>query len=324
MAHDPDPQLQPHLARIAALVASANGSPVEKRRTASLALSSYVADNTQPALKAPRTDTQDRAITAPGRRIGTRTYKPKGAQDSDLTLLYFHGGGWVSGNLESHDDLLHRVAHQLGCTLIAVDYRLAPEHAMPAALEDAAEVLAQLRESLKARPGARFALGGDSSGAHIAAVTANTIAPDAAGMLLFYPVVRPHFTTRSYIERCNSNLTVGMMKWFWEQYLGMGIDGDKLDTADARIDLLQQKWYRTPPPTVVLTAWHDPLCDEGSAYARHLAEAGGEVRLTCANGMPHGFARFCGINATAARHIAQAVKDFAGLVSRTETERQQA
>jgi len=316
MAHDPDPLLQPHLARIAALVANAHGTPVEKRREASLALSSYVADNTQPTLKAPRTGTKDGAVTAPGRRISTRTYTPDGAAGSDLTLLYFHGGGWVSGNLESHDDLLRRVAHQLGCTLIAVDYRLAPEHAMPAALDDAAAVLAHLRQSLQARPGARFALGGDSSGAHIAAVTANTIAPDAAGLLLFYPVVRPHFTTQSYIERCNSNLTVGMMKWFWEQYLGMGIEGDKLDTKDARIDLLQQKWYRAPPPTVVLTAWHDPLCDEGSAYARYLAEAGAEVRLTCANGMPHGFARFCGISATAERHIAQAVADLAALVKK--------
>ncbi|MES2972260.1 MAG: alpha/beta hydrolase [Pseudomonadota bacterium] len=314
MAQDADPQLQPHLARIAALVANAPGTPLEKRRAASLALSSYVDDNTLPTLRAPRTATKDGAVSARGRRIGTRTYIPEDGPGGDLTLLYFHGGGWVSGNLESHDDLLRRVAHMLGCTLIAVDYRLAPEHAMPAALEDAAEVLGHLRENLKGRPGARFALGGDSSGAHIAAVTANTIAPDAAGLLLFYPVVRPHFTTRSYIERCNSNLTVGMMKWFWEQYLGMGIEGDKLDTPDARIDLLQQKWHRAPPPAVVLTAWHDPLCDEGSAYARHLAEAGGEVRLTCANGMPHGFARFCGINATAERHIAQAVRDFAGLV----------
>ena len=313
MAHEPDPLLQPHLERIAAIASQIQGSDVERRRAGVLASSTYAAAHTPAALKAPPIAADDALIAAPGRRIGTRTYRGKGG-DSKLTLVYFHGGGWVGGNLESHDDLLRRVAHQLGCTLVAVDYRLAPEHPMPAALDDAALVLRQVRESLKGQPGARFALGGDSSGAHIAAVTAHRIGQDAAGLLLFYPVVRPDFTTRSYIERTTGNLTAAMMRWFWEQYLGRTISGDALVTEDVRIDLLRQRWPGPPPPTVVLTAWHDPLCDEGSAYARHLAEAGAEVKLTCANGMPHGFARFCGINATASGHVTQAVDDFAQLV----------
>ncbi|RYX92520.1 MAG: alpha/beta hydrolase [Comamonadaceae bacterium] len=315
MAQEPDSLLQPHLARIASIVSSVGEGPeVERRRAGSLALAAYAQAQTLPALKAPAITADDTACTAPGRRIGTRTYRGKG-QDNHLTLVYFHGGGWISGNLDSHDDLLRRVAHQLGCTLIAVDYRLSPEHVMPAALDDAAEVVRQVLASIKDRPGMRLALGGDSSGAHLAAVTAHSMAQDVAGLLLFYPVVRPHFTTRSYIERSTGSLTAAMMKWFWGQYLGRPVTGDALETDDARIDLLQQRWRSAPPPTVVLTAWHDPLCDEGSAYARFLAGAGAEVKLTCANGMPHGFARFCGFNATAHRHITQAVDDFAKLVA---------
>ncbi len=314
MADELDPLLQPHLAKVASMVAQSSGSATDKYRAGSMALSQYAAANTLPAFKVPVVQSDDGAVAAPGRRIGIRTYHGKGP-DNNLTLLYFHGGGWVCGNLDSHDELLRRIAHQLGCTLVAVDYRLAPEHAMPAALDDAAEVLRQVRNNMRGKPGARLALGGDSSGAHIAAATAHSLAQDAAGLLLFYPVVRPHFTTQSYIERASGSLSVGIMRWFWEQYLGMPIKGDALVTDDPRVDLLQQKWVATPPPAVVLTAWHDPLCDEGSAYARHLAGAGAEIKLTCAGGMPHGFARFCGVNATAHRYITQAVDDFAGLMS---------
>jgi acetyl esterase len=314
MTHERDPLLQPHLVQIAAVVGQAQGGEVERRRAGSMALVTYAAEHTLPALRAPVVDASEGAVAAPGRRIPTRTYRARGP-DSGLTLVYFHGGGWVAGNLDSHDDLLRRVAHELGCTLVAVDYRLSPEHAMPAALEDAAEVLRTVRSSIKDTPGARFALGGDSSGAHIAAAAAYALAPDAAGLLLFYPVVRPHFTTASYLERGTGSLTLDMMKWFWQQYLGRAIQGEALVTDDPRIDLLQQQWTAPPPPTVVLTAWHDPLCDEGSAYARFLAGAGARVKLTCANGMPHGFARFCGFNATANEHVTSAVADFKALLA---------
>jgi acetyl esterase len=314
MTHERDPLLQPHLDQIAAAAGQVQGSQAQRFRASSMAVAAYAAEHTLPALKAPAIDAGNGAVAAPGRHIPTRTYRATG-EGSGLTLVYFHGGGWVAGGLDSHDDLLRRVAHQLGCTLVAVDYRLSPEHTMPAALEDAAEVLRTVRSSITGKPGARFALGGDSSGAHIAAAAAYALAPDAAGLLLFYPVVRPHFTTQSYLERGIGNLTPATMKWFWEQYLGQTIPGDALATDDPRIDLLMQKWTAPPPPAVVLTAWHDPLCDEGSAYARFLAEAGAQVRLTCANGMPHGFARFCGFNATANEHVTAAVDDFRELVA---------
>jgi acetyl esterase len=314
MTHEPDPSLQPHLTQIAAIVSQLQGSDIERRRAGSLVSSTYAAAHTPAALKAPPMATKDAMVAAPGRLIPTRTYS--GGVDNKLTLIYFHGGGWMAGDLESHDELLRRVAHQLGCTLVAVDYRLAPEHPMPAALEDAAEVIRHVRESIKDTPGARFALGGDSSGAHLAASAAHSLAQDAAGLLLLYPVVRPDFTTPSYTQRGSGTLTTATMRWFWEQYLDRTINGDALATGDANIDLLKQQWPTAPPPAVVLTAWHDPLCDEGNAYALHLAGAGGEVRHSCANGMPHGFVRLAGINTAAHQHLRQAVDDFAQLVAK--------
>lgn len=304
-----DPALSHHLAALARESAQLSGSLVARRRLMSDAVAAYAVRNAVPALRMDGVRSENDSVVAAGRRIGTRTYRATAGVRSDLTLVYFHGGGFVSGGLDSHDDLLRRITSRLGCTVLGVDYRLAPEHVFPTALDDALEVLRHVRARLGTE--GRLALGGDSSGGHLAASAAYLEARDAAGLFLVYPVVKPGYISRSAVQRSAAGLTTDMMQWFWEQYLGRPVTADAPATNDPRIDLLLQRWPQPPPPAVVLTAWHDPLCDEGEAYARHLNACGGRATLLCAEDMPHGFARHGSISHTADAHLARALDTFA-------------
>ncbi|WP_342643774.1 alpha/beta hydrolase [Rhodoligotrophos ferricapiens] len=230
--------------------------------------------------------------TRPNGSIPMRHYRPLGSGDTVLPLLvYFHGGGWVLGNLDSHDGLCRQLAHQAGCAVISVDYRLAPEHKFPAAVEDAAAATDWIfahAAKLKADPG-RVALGGDSAGGNLAIVTAlqrvMTGASPVRALFLIYPATDFSFETPSQAEFAEGHLlTRANQEWFHKHYLR-----SDADRTDWRASPLRAPDLAGLPYTIVLTASHDPLRDEGEAFARRLIEAGVTVTVKRAAGQIHGF-----------------------------------
>jgi len=249
------------------------------------------------------------SIPLPGRTLAARLYQgapgwPRTGA-SDVLLVFFHGGGWVVGDLETHDNACAHLCRELGCAVLNIAYRKAPEHSFPAPCDDAADAYAWAAEQLGNFGCTRLAVAGDSAGGHLAA-HAMAVHPelDTAAALLFYPVAGMDFTNTSYTERASGpGLTGPSMVWYWEQFLGSASP-----SHDPRAVLLHQQWRRIPPPTVVSLAWHDPLHDEGVAYAALLRGAGAQVQLLVAPDMAHGFLRQCRINAAAGGHVAQATQ----------------
>ena len=219
--------------------------------------------------------------------IDLRIYRPVETDEPRPALVYFHGGGWVVGSLDTHDGVVRALAHGSGRVAIAVDYRLAPEHPFPAGLEDAAAATRWVLDNaaeLGLDP-ARIAVGGDSSGATLAAVVARRLPVDL--QVLVCPVLDHRFDTESY-ERFAEGyfLTRDAMRWYWGQYVG-GDDGASADASP-----LRATGFAGLPPAVILVAGCDPLRDEGLAYAAKLEEAGGQVTVLRYDGMIHNFIRF--------------------------------
>ncbi len=231
----------------------------------------------------------DRTLPGP---VGVRVYEPAGQGRDRGVLVFFHGGGWVTGSLDSHDGVCRALAAATPCVVVAVDYRLAPEHRFPAAVEDAWAATAWVAEhaaSLGADP-ARIAVGGDSAGGTLAAVVALRARDRGlrlALQLLVYPVCDAACDTPSYRDCAEGyGLTAAAMRWYWQQYLGP--DGDP---ADPEASPLRASALAGAAPALVLTAEHDPLRDEGQAYAARLREAGVPVTLARYDGLIHGFYR---------------------------------
>ncbi|HWB22798.1 MAG TPA: alpha/beta hydrolase [Gaiellaceae bacterium] len=223
--------------------------------------------------------------------VPVRIYRPGDDPEPGPVLIFFHGGGWVVGSIETHDGIARALANRSGCAVVSVDYRLAPEHRFPAAIDDAWSatrwVLANAAE-LGLDPG-RVAVGGDSAGGTLAAVVARR-ARDAgiplALQLLVYPVADHSFETGSYSEFAEGHsLTREGMRWYWSHYLG-DADGLDPDASPARESDLTGL-----APAFIATAGLDPLRDEGEAYARRLEDAGVSTVLVRYDGMIHGFLR---------------------------------
>ena len=232
-------------------------------------------------------------FTIPGSAGGirARAYAPIAAVGPQPALIYFHGGGFVVGGLESHDGICRLLTAEGGFKVIAVDYRLAPEHAFPAAVDDAWAATtwaAEHTDELGGRPDA-LAVGGDSAGGNLAAVCAlkaRDIGLPLALQLLVYPVTDADLDTSTYREFADGYfLTAYSMKWFWDHYLPEG-DRFQPDASPLRADDVSGT-----APALVITAEFDPLRDEGEAYARRLEEAGVPVTLSRYDGMIHGFYR---------------------------------
>ena len=234
----------------------------------------------------------DRKIPGPDGEIPIRLYYP-GGDAPFATLVYFHGGGWVIGDLDTHHGFCHALAKTSGCLVVAVDYRLAPEHRYPAAVEDAYAAttwVAENSELIQADPD-RFAVCGDSAGGHLAAVV-SLMARDRKGpridlQILIYPITDCSFDTPSYEEnREGYMLTHDLMKWFWNHFINIESEAD-----DPYVSPLRAESFRDLPPALILTAEYDPLRDEGEAYAEKLQGAGVNVTLTRYPGMIHAFIR---------------------------------
>jgi acetyl esterase len=233
-------------------------------------------------------------LPLPGRQLTARVYSSSEGKDLPL-IVYFHGGGWVVGDLNSHHPFCQQLRAQAGCTVVAVDYRLAPEHPFPAALEDcreAADWLATQLESIGPNNG-HIVLAGDSAGGHLAACAALALNADTrsrlAGALLIYPVV-DHYNApyASYTERATGQmLTSALMFWFWDTWLA-GQDPRIADEAGALP--IRSAALATLPPCLVVTAERDPLRDEGRQFAERLREAGVRVTSEHYSNAEHGFA----------------------------------
>jgi len=233
---------------------------------------------------------ENRTVPGSAGQIPVRIYTPVGTAPFPV-LVYFHGGGWVIGNLDTHDGICRSLANRVGCLVVSVDYRLAPEHPFPAAPEDcyaATRWLAEHAGSLGGDKG-RIAVGGDSAGGNLAAVVAlmarDRGGPKLAFQLLVYPATDTDFETRSYRENSEGYfLTRADMVWFWNHYAPRDEDRRNPYAAPLRAASL-----RGLPPALVITAEFDPLCDDGNAYAARLREDGVPVRLSQQDGLIHGF-----------------------------------
>ena len=234
-----------------------------------------------------------------------RLYTPDGLATGSPLLIFYHGGGWVTGGLETHDNLCRFLAREAGVRVLAADYRLAPEHPFPAAVDDAAEVLryAVAKAEDLGIDANRIALGGDSAGGNLAAVTAHSAEVDITFLLLFYPGVDASVRRRSREIFGNGFfLTDEKMDWFLDQYSAGG-----QDRHDPRLSIMLAEDLSNLPPTYIATAGYDPLRDEGEAFAERLAAEGVPVVLRRHEGLFHGFANVLGVGGIFREAVSEAV-----------------
>jgi acetyl esterase len=234
------------------------------------------------------------AIPSPSGAIPARIYTPtKLRQRGGLApcLVFFHGGGWVIGDLDSHDVVCRKLAHEGELIVISVDYRLAPEHKFPAAVDDAIVATKWIADNAKQLgiDAGRLMVGGDSAGGNLAAVVALAArdgnGPKIAGQVLIYPATDFSMKHPSHSEPETSILlTHTVIKWFRDHYLNGLADGQ-----DWRASPALAKTLAGLPPAYVLTAGADPLRDEGNEYAARLKDAGVSVTYKNFPGQFHGF-----------------------------------
>ncbi|MCL1472423.1 alpha/beta hydrolase [Argonema antarcticum] len=222
--------------------------------------------------------------------IAIRIYTPHGKKALPV-LVFFHGGGWVLGDLDVADSTCRSLAKDAGCVVVSVDYRLAPEHKFPAAVEDAYAATVWVANNAGAINAdvTRIAVAGDSAGGNLAAAVAlmarDREEPVLAYQVLIYPVTQYAFDTESYREYTEGcGLTKEEMIWFWHHYLANTADGENPYASPLLAENLSQL-----PPALIITAECDVLRDEALAYATRLRSAGVSVYLKQYDGMIHGF-----------------------------------
>lgn len=236
-----------------------------------------------------------RELSAPGLHgaIAMRLYRPLGSDAKAVlpVLVYYHGGGWTIGDLDTHDTLCRELCNQSACAVVAVDYRMGPEHRFPAAVDDVLSATRWVRDHAATLgvDAARIAVGGDSAGGNLAAVVA-LAARDAGDLpIAFQLLIYPATDMRRQHPSHTSNgqgyvLTADTMNYFHDHY----IDDVKHD-LDWRASPLLHENLKGLPPALVITAGYDPLRDEGLDYARALTDAGNSVSYVCFERQIHGF-----------------------------------
>jgi acetyl esterase len=253
-----------------------------------------------PAVSGPLVEVarvEDRSVPGSGAAVPVRLYTPAGAGPFP-GIVYFHGGGFVIGDLDTHDPLCRQIAVRTGAIVSAVHYRLAPEHPFPAAADDALSAarwfLAHAAEL--GADGQRLFVMGDSAGGTLATVTARALreqpSPHLRGQILIYPITdHVDAGAASYAEFADGyGLTREAMRWFMRHYIA-----DPADATDPRVCPLRMPNLRGLPPAFVVTAEYDVLRDEGERYVERLREDGVDVTFERAAGLHHGFIRLFGI-----------------------------
>ena len=256
-------------------------------------------------------EAQTRMLLAPG-DVPVRSYRPAGVAKTDAlpALVYFHGGGWTIGDIDTHDPLCRELAAGACCEVFSVEYRLAPEHPFPAAVDDCLSATRFVMKMSK-----RVAVGGDSAGGNLAAVVALQLKEALCFQLLIYPATDQNMQTES-LQRNGRDylLTLPLMERFRANYLPR-----PADYADWRASPALAKSHAGLPPAFILTAGFDPLLDEGKQYAELLARAGVEVSYREYPDMIHGFIVMGGVldtaNAAVAECCAQLRKAFDKVVA---------
>lgn len=264
---------------------------------------------------------EDRTIPSGSAQVPVRIYTPEGSGPFPA-LAWFHGGGWVVGNLETADATARHLTVEADCVVVSVDYRLAPEAKFPAAADDcyaATQWIAQHASGINVDP-SRIAVGGDSAGGNLAAVVClmakDRGGPSITSQILVYPVTARDFGTGSYRDNGSGyGLTLDTMNWYWNHYLA-----NEADAANPYAAPLQAKDLAGLPPALVITAEFDPLRDEGKAYAERLQAGGVTAIYSCYDGMIHGF---FGMSAVVDKGK-QAIAEAAGALKRAFAEKQSA
>ena len=260
-------------------------STPEGRRAAMIAVTA------NPAFpKLPVHDVADRTIPGPEGDIPVRVFRPSAATGLPL-LLWFHGGGFVTGNLDTHDQLGRLLCDAVGAVVVSVDYRLAPEAKFPAAADDclaAYEWALEHASEVGADP-SRIAIGGDSAGGNLAAVVTLDARerglPQPKLQVLVYPVTDREFESASMVDNAKGYfLEAESMRWFWDHYARTASD-----FADPRFSPMRAADVSRVAPAVVVTAEYDPLRDQGEAYGERLREAKVPTEVVRADGLIHGF-----------------------------------
>jgi len=245
--------------------------------------------------------------------VALRLYRPFTSATPQPAILFLHGGGFVIGSLDSHDEICRELALRSAAVVVSVDYRLSPETVFPGALEDCCSALAWLRDcgvALGIDP-LRLAICGDSAGGNLAIGTALWAHDKGISLRhigLFYPAIDPACESASSDQLGTGFiLTRTFISWFWASYLG-----ERGDPLDPRVAVLNAELGNLPPMSIT-TAEHDPLRDEGEEFARHARRAGVQVTARRYLGMIHGFASMAGTTPIAAL----AIGDMAGDVARS-------
>jgi acetyl esterase len=290
---------------VLAMGKDANARPFE-HGTAAQARRDYNAGF--PALQGERqavASVEDRILPTPDGPLTVRIYRGMTAPQQDApALLYLHGGGWVIGNLRSHDEICRWFANEAGCIVVCPDYRLAPEHKFPAALTDCMAALSFMADSAKdlGIDPKRIAVAGDSAGGNLASVVAlssrSNHVPTLAAQLLLYPNTDAAQTSDSYRRYSEGfGLTAATMRWFRDHYIRT-----ENDIADWRVSPLQAESLAGAPPAFIALAGLDILVDEGAAYGARLQQDGVRVLSRIWPDQIHGFVSM-GRHITAAREV---------------------
>jgi acetyl esterase len=296
-----DPQIQ-------ALLDRGTGVPATHTLPVAEARRQYEARIALMAPPAQVAKVAERDIDGPGGSLKLRVYTPAGSGPFPL-LMFFHGSGFVLCSLDTHDGMCRNLAAGIGCVVVSVDYRLAPEHKFPNGLDDclaATRWAAAHAAELGINP-ARIMLAGDSAGGNMAAVTALRIreegGPVLCGQMLLYPVTDYHTPgTPSYAENAEGyGLTRDTMEWFWGHYLN-----DSTEAGNPYASPLRAADLTGLPPAYVMSAEYDPLRDEAEIYGERLRAAGVPTEITRRPGMNHGFLFWVGVVAAADTAMAEA------------------
>lgn len=234
----------------------------------------------------------DRRVPGPGGEIALRIYTPRGEAPFPV-FVFYHGGGWVIGDLDTHDKECRAICNAAGCVVVSVDYRLAPEHRFPAAPDDAFAALQWVAANADSLGGdaSRLAVGGDSAGGNLAAVVSllarDAGSPDIRFQLLVYPCV--DLRSDVYASRDENAAGPFLLKETIDYFTAHYVGDDETARTDVKASPILADSHASLPPALVVTAEFDPLRDEGEAYARALEQAGVPVTLSRYDGMAHVF-----------------------------------